>query len=291
MNGNLRSALASWNDSAAKQSIIDFVGRVTTVGDPDFVPVVDRIAVFDNDGTLWAESPVPVQLAFLLDRVHALASKHPEWQHQQPFKAVLENDMKAVAATGMAGLEELGMATHAGMTTEEFELIVKDWIATARHPKFNRPYTELTYQPMLEVLAFLRAHDFKTFIVSGGGIEFMRTFSETIYGIPPENVVGSSIVTKYEVREASRYWCGNRSCTSTTIRRTVSLPRTKRFTSRWRKNRARLRLSSRTWLARQPRRAVPRIWGWVAQDAGRSLPAWICAEPRRARTSDWRAAP
>ena len=195
------TALASWKDSAAKQSIIDFVGRVTTVGGPDFVPVVDRIAVFDNDGTLWTESPVPVQLAFLLDRVHALASQHPEWQSQQPFKAVLENDLKAVAAAGMAGLEELGMATHAGMTTEEFELIVKDWIATARHPKFKRPYTELAYQPMLEVLTFLRAHDFKTFIVSGGGIEFMRTFSEAIYGIPPENVVGSSIVTKYEVRE------------------------------------------------------------------------------------------
>ena len=194
-------ALASWNESAAKQSIIDFVGRVTTVGGPDFVPAVDRIAVFDNDGTLWAESPVPVQLAFLLDRVHALASQHPEWRNQPPFKAVLENDMKAVAAAGMAGLEELGMATHAGMTTEEFELIVKDWIATAQHLKFKRPYTELTYQPMLEVLTFLRAHDFKTFIVSGGGIEFMRTFSEAVYGIPPENVVGSSIVTKYEVRE------------------------------------------------------------------------------------------
>lgn len=194
-------ALASWNESAAKQSIIDFVGRVTTAGGPDFVPAVDRIAVFDNDGTLWAESPVPVQLAFLLDRVHALASQHPEWRNQPPFKAVLENDMKAVAAAGMAGLEELGMATHAGMTTEEFELIVKDWIATAQHLKFKRPYTELTYQPMLEVLTFLRAHDFKTFIVSGGGIEFMRTFSEAVYGIPPENVVGSSIVTKYEVRE------------------------------------------------------------------------------------------
>jgi len=194
-------ALASWNESAAKQSIIDFVGRVTTAGGPDFVPAVDRIAVFDNDGTLWAEWPVPVQLAFLLDRVHALASQHPEWRNQPPFKAVLENDMKAVAAAGMAGLEELGMATHAGMTTEEFELIVKDWIATAQHLKFKRYYTELTYQPMLEVLTFLRAHDFKTFIVSGGGIEFMRTFSEPVYGIPPENVVGSSIVTKYEVRE------------------------------------------------------------------------------------------
>ncbi len=194
-------ALASWTESAAKRSIIDFVGRVTTAGGPDFVPAVDRIAVFDNDGTLWAESPVPVQLAFLLDRVHALASQHPEWRNQPPFKAVLENDMKAVAAAGMAGLEELGMATHAGMTTEEFELIVKDWITTAQHLKFKRPYTELTYQPMLEVLTFLRAHDFKTFIVSGGGIEFMRTFSEAVYGIPPENVVGSSIVTKYKVRE------------------------------------------------------------------------------------------
>jgi phosphoserine phosphatase len=194
-------ALPSWGDGPAKQSIVDFVSKVTTAGSPDFVPVADRIAVFDNDGTLWAEQPFPVQLVFVLDRVRALAAQHPEWKDQQPFKAALENDMKTLVAAGMAGLVELAMATHAGMTTEEFDLIVKDWIATARHPKFQRPFTELVYQPMLEVLDFLRANGFKTFIVSGGGVEFMRTFSETVYGIPPDQVVGSSIVTKYEIRD------------------------------------------------------------------------------------------
>ena len=194
-------ALPSWSEGPAKQSIVDFVNKVTTAGSPDFVPVPDRIAVFDNDGTLWAEQPFPFQGLFVFDRVRALAPQHPEWKDQQPFKAVLENDMKALAAAGMAGLVELVMATHAGMTTEEFERFVKDWIATARHPKFQRPFTELVYQPMLEVLDFLRVNGFKTFIVSGGGVEFMRTFSETIYGIPPDQVVGSSIVTKYEIRD------------------------------------------------------------------------------------------
>src|SRR5277367_6713774 len=146
------AALPSWSDGPAKQSILDFVNKVTTAGGPDFVPAADRIAVFDNDGTLWAEQPFPVQLVFVLDRVRALAAQHPEWKDQQPFKAVLENDMKALVAAGMAGLVELVMATQAGMTTEEFECIVKDWIATARHPKFQRPFTELVYQPMLEVL-------------------------------------------------------------------------------------------------------------------------------------------
>ena len=194
------AALPSWNDGAAKRSIVAFVSRVTTRG-PDFVPLAERIAVFDNDGTLWAERPLPVQLVFLLDRVRELAFQHPEWKDQEPFKAVLENDMKAVAASGMDGLMELAKATHAGMTTEEFERMVKDWIATARHPRFARLFTEVVYQPMLEVLALLRANGFKTFIVSGGGVEFMRTFSEIIYGIPPEQVVGSSIVTKYEIRD------------------------------------------------------------------------------------------
>jgi len=197
----IAAALPSWSDGPAKQSIVDFVTRVTTAGGPDFVPVPDRIAVFDNDGTLWAESPLPVQLAFIIDRVHALAPQHPEWKEKQPFKAVLENDLKTAASAGMAGLVEMAMATHAGTTTEEFERIVKEWIGTALHPKFQRHYNELSYQPMLEVLAYLRAHDFKTFIVSGGGIEFMRTFSLASYGIPPEQVVGSSIVTKYEVRD------------------------------------------------------------------------------------------
>jgi phosphoserine phosphatase len=193
--------LPSWNDGAAKKSIVDFVAKVTNNGSPDFVPVPERIAVFDNDGTLWAEQPFYFQGLFVLDRVRALEPQHPEWKDKQPFKAVLENDMKTLAAAGLPGLAELVMATHAGMTTEEFEHSVKDWLATARHPKFDKPYPDLVFQPMLELLAFLRANDFKTYIVSGGGIEFVRTFSEKVYGIPPEQVVGSSIVTKYEVRD------------------------------------------------------------------------------------------
>lgn len=193
--------LASWNDSAAKSSILDFVQRVTTEGGKDFVPVPERIAVFDNDGTLWCEQPFPFQGLFVLDRIRALAPQHPEWKDKEPFKAVIENDMKGLVAGGMPALIELVMATHAGMTAEEFDSIAKDWLTTSRHPKFNRPYTDLVYQPMVELLAFLRAHDFKTFIVSGGGIEFMRTFSEKAYGIPPHQVVGSTIVTKYEVRD------------------------------------------------------------------------------------------
>jgi len=193
--------LTSWNDGAAKQAILDFVQRVTTEGGSDFVPPPDRIAVFDNDGTLWSEWPFYFQGLFVFDRVRKLALQHPEWKDKQPFKAVLDNDMKALAAAGEKGQVELVMATHADMTTEEFERIVRDWITTARHPKFNLPYTQLVFQPMLELLAFLRANDFKTFIISGGGIEFMRTFSEEVYGIPPEQVMGSSIVTKYEVRD------------------------------------------------------------------------------------------
>ncbi len=193
--------LASWNDSASKQAILNFVLRVTTVGGPDFVPAAKRIAVFDNDGTLWCEQPYYFQGIFVFDRVRALAPQHPEWKNTQPFKAVLENDMKTLAAGGDAALVELVTATHAGMTTEEFEVIVKDWLATSRQVKFKRPYSDLVYQPMLELLAYLRANDFKTYIASGGGIEFVRTFSDEKYGIPPEQVVGSSIVTKYEVRD------------------------------------------------------------------------------------------
>ena len=192
--------LASWNDGEPKQSILDFVHRVTTKGSPDFVPVAERVAVFDNDGTLWSEQPLPFQLFFALDRIRALAPQHPEWKDQQPFKAVLDNDMKTLAAGGIPALEQIGIASHAGMTTEEFERIAKDWVATWRHPQFNQPCTDLVYQPMLELLAYLRANDFKTFIVSGGGIEFMRTFSEKVYGIPPEQIIGSSIVTKFEVQ-------------------------------------------------------------------------------------------
>ena len=196
--------LASWNDGPSRQSILDFVRRVTAEGSPDFVPVPERIAVFDNDGTLWSEQPpISVQGQFLFDRVRALAPQHPEWKDKQPFKGVIENDLKSVAAAGEAGLLEMAVATHSGMTTDEFDRIVKEWLATARHPKFNRPYTDLVYQPMLEVLAFLRANEFKTYIVSGGGVEFMRAFSERVYGVPPEQVIGSSIALKYEVRNGT----------------------------------------------------------------------------------------
>jgi phosphoserine phosphatase len=194
-------SLPSWSDGAARKSLIEFIARVTKKGRPEFVPPMERIAVFDNDGTLWAEQPFYFQGLFVFDRVRALASQHPEWKDKQPFKAVIENDMKTVAAAGLQGLLELVMVTHAGVTTEEFERTVRDWLATARHPKFKLPYTDLVYQPMLELLTYLRANEFRTFIVSGGGIEFVRTFSEKIYGIPPEQVIGSSIVTKFEVRE------------------------------------------------------------------------------------------
>jgi hypothetical protein len=193
--------LPSWNDGQSRRAIIDFVQRVTADGGADFVPASERIAVFDNDGTLWVEKPMYVQLAFALDRVKALAPKHPEWKDKQPFKAALEGDLAAVAAGGEHALLELIMATHAGMTTDAFARVVKDWLATARHPRFNRPYTDLVYQPMLELLKYLRANGFKTYIVSGGGIEFMRPWTEKVYGIPPEQVVGSSIKTRFELRE------------------------------------------------------------------------------------------
>ncbi len=193
--------LPSWNDGKAKQSILDFVAAVTREGSPDFVPAPQRVATFDNDGTLWVEQPMYTQLAFALDRVKAMAPLHPEWKDNQPFKAVLEGDMKTLAESGERGLAELVMISHSGMTTAEFERIVKDWISTARHPRFKRPYTELVYQPMLEVLAYLRANGFKTFIVSGGGVEFMRPWSEQIYGVPPEQVVGSSIKTRFQMRQ------------------------------------------------------------------------------------------
>ena len=193
--------LPSWTEGVAKQSIFDFVQRVTTPGSKDFVPEPERVAVFDNDGTLWVEQPMYPQLAFAVDRIKTLAPQHPEWKTTQPFKAVLENDFKALASSGEKGLIQLIMASHAGMTIDEFEQIVRDWLATARHPKYKRPYTECVYQPMLELLVYLRASGFKTWIVSGGGIEFMRPWTERVYGIPPEQVVGSSIKTKYEVRD------------------------------------------------------------------------------------------
>jgi hypothetical protein len=192
--------LPSWNDGVTKQSILNFVADVTREGSPDFVPKPQRIATFDNDGTLWPEQPMYVQLAFAIDRVKSLAPQHPEWKNKQPFKAVLESDMKTLAQAGDHGIVELVMVSHAGMTTADFEQIVKTWLATARHPRFKRPYTDLAYQPMVELLAYLRANGFKTFIVSGGGVEFMRPWTEQVYGIPPEQVVGSSIKTRYQMR-------------------------------------------------------------------------------------------
>jgi phosphoserine phosphatase len=186
-------SLPSWNDGPAKRSIITFVEKVTEPGSPDFVPVPERIAVFDNDGTLWAEQPMYFQAFFVFDRIKALAPQHPEWKDKEPFASVLEDDVKSALSGGEHALMERVMATHTGMTTEEFEETVKDWIATAKHPVTRRPYTDMVYQPMLEVLAYLRASGFKTFIVSGGGIEFMRAWTERVYGIPPEQVVGSSV--------------------------------------------------------------------------------------------------
>lgn len=192
--------LPSWNDGVAKRRILDFVARTTTPQGPDFVPVPDRIATFDNDGTLWVEKPIYVQVAFALDRVKALAPLHPEWQTLDPFRSVLTEDVAGIAALGEKELLQLIAASHAGLSTVDFGQIVLDWLATARHPRFKRPYTELVYQPMLELLAFLRANQFKTFIVSGGGQEFMRTWADRAYGIPPEQVVGSSGVTTYVMR-------------------------------------------------------------------------------------------
>lgn len=193
--------LPSWNDGKAKQSIITFVEKVTNPGSADFVPVPERIATFDNDGTLWAEQPLYFQAFFVFDRIKILAPQHPEWKEKEPFASVLKGDVKASLAGGDRALMEMVMTTHTGMTTEEFEKIVKDWIATEKHPVTKRPYTEMVYQPMLEMLAYLRANGFKTFIVSGGGIEFMRPWTEKVYGIPPEQVIGSSVKTKFELRD------------------------------------------------------------------------------------------
>ncbi len=193
--------LPSWNDGTAKKSITDFVTRVTRPGQPDFVPPAERIATFDNDGCLWAEQPMYFQAFFIFDRIRELAPQHPEWKTQEPFASVLKGDIQGALAGGEHGLMELAMATHSGMTSEEFDRIVSDWIGTAKHPKTGKPFTEMVYQPMLELLDYLRANGFKTFIVSGGGIEFMRPWAERVYGIPPEQVVGSSIQTKFELRD------------------------------------------------------------------------------------------
>jgi hypothetical protein len=193
--------LPSWNDGKARQSIVAFVEKVTQTGSKDFVPPAERIATFDNDGCLWAEQPMYFQAFFVFDRIKQLAPQHPEWEDKEPFASVLKGDMKAALAGGEKALLEMVMATHAGMNSEEFGQIVNDWLATARHPVTKRPYTEMVYQPMLELLAYLRANGFKTFIVSGGGIEFMRPWTEKVYGIPPEQVIGSSIKTKFEFRD------------------------------------------------------------------------------------------
>jgi phosphoserine phosphatase len=198
-----QDALPSWNDSESKKALLGFVERVTRNGSPDFVPPDQRIATFDNDGTLWGEQPLYFQLFFAIDRVKALAPQRPEWKDKEPFASLLKGDVKAALAGGEHAILEIMMATHAGMTTDEFETIVKDWVATARHPATGRLYTEMVYQPMLELLGHLRANGFKTFIVSGGGVEFMRAFAEKVYGIPPEQVVGSSGVTKFEMRQGT----------------------------------------------------------------------------------------
>jgi phosphoglycolate phosphatase-like HAD superfamily hydrolase len=194
----MREFNSSWNDGAAKRAITDFVARVTTQGGSDFVPPAERIAVFDNDGTLWAKQPMYFQLAFVLDRLKTLAPQHPGWRDQQPFKAVLEGDMKTVAEVGQRGMSGLAAATHSGVTTDEFTKIVTDWPAAARHPKFNRPYTEVVFQPMIDLMTYLRAHGFKTFIVSGGGVEFMCPWVERVYGIPR---AGSRFVGHYQLSD------------------------------------------------------------------------------------------
>ena len=194
--------LPSWRDGPVRQAITDFVAAVSTPGGVDFVPADERIAVFDNDGTLWSEKPVYFQLLFAMDRVRETASKHPQWKEQQPFRAVLENDLDALVAAGKHGLLELVMSTHAGMSTDEFAAVVDDWIRRARHPQTDRLYTEMVFQPMLELLAYLRDHDFRTYIVSGGGIAFMRPWVGRVYGVPPEQVVGSSIKTVFEMTDS-----------------------------------------------------------------------------------------
>ncbi len=195
--------LPSWNDTAPKKAVVAFVEQVTREGSPSFVPVPERIATFDNDGTLWSEQPIYFPQAFTFDRIKALAPQHPEWREKQPFKAVIEGDMKTVFAADIQTLLQLESATHAGNTTEEYEQLVKDWLVSAKHPKTGRLYTEMVYQPMLELLAYLRANGFKIFIVSGGDVEFMRPWTEKVYGIPPEQVVGSSMKTKFELRSGT----------------------------------------------------------------------------------------
>ncbi len=198
---SVHDELGSWREGASKRAIVDFVARVTQPGGPDFVPPAERIAVFDNDGTLWSEKPMPFELAFALDRVKELAPAHPEWKTKQPFASVLAGDMPAVLRTGEHGLAEIMLATHTGITTDELARAVTAWIASARHPTTGLPYTSMVYAPMLELLSYLRAHGFKTFIVSGGGVEFMRPWTDRVYGVPPEQVIGSAVKLALEVRD------------------------------------------------------------------------------------------
>lgn len=195
--------LPSWNEGATKTSIINYVEDVSNVESENFIPIPDRIATFDNDGNLWSEQPAYFQLFFAIDRVKALVHMHPEWKTEQPFKAVVENNMDELLKHGEHGLLQIVMATHTGNTTDEFEAIVKEWLSTAKHPTQNRPYTELVYQPMLELINYLQENDFKTFIVSGGGIEFMRPWVEEVYGIPRDQIIGSSIKTEYDYNDGN----------------------------------------------------------------------------------------
>lgn len=196
-----RQALPSWNDGPTRNSILEYVDRVTREGGSDFVPTAERIAVFDNDGTLWTEQPMYVQAFYAFDRVKELEAQHPEWKTTEPFASVLRGDFKAALSGGERSLFEIVMATHAGMTTEQFEQSVQDWINVARHPKTGRLFTEMVYAPMLEMLSYLQGKGFKVYIVSGGGIEFMRPWAEKVYGVPPEQVIGSSIKTQFEIRD------------------------------------------------------------------------------------------
>jgi phosphoglycolate phosphatase-like HAD superfamily hydrolase len=193
--------LATWNDGPTKAAITSFVERVTKEGSRDFIPVAERVVVFDNDGTLWAEQPLYFQLFFALDRVKAMAPDHPDWKTQEPFASLLKGDVKGALAGGEHAILEIVMATHSGMSSEEFDSIVRDWIKAAKHPKSGKLYTQMVYQPMLELLSYLRANEFKTYIVSGGGIDFMRPWTEAVYGIPPEQVIGSSGKTSFEMRD------------------------------------------------------------------------------------------
>jgi phosphoserine phosphatase len=198
----VENPLPAWNDTGTKRAILAFVERVTREGSPDYVSVPERIAVFDNDGTLWAEQPLYTQALFMIDRVKALALANPEWKTEEPFASLLKGDFKGATAAGEAGLAAMMAATHAGMTTDAFATTVADWMASARHPTTKKPFTSMVYQPMLELLAYLRANGFKTFIVSGGGIEFMRPWTERIYGIPPEQVVGSAGGLRFEMHDS-----------------------------------------------------------------------------------------